>query len=1037
MDGNFPYTNPYISQQQQPVPPPNPYMNARQHQHQPHRDDGQHDVQSPPLQQQRKVSQVSSLDGIIQRLVSDPFDKDLVHTLEQCVRQQTSSTWTWSSTALFVTWSQAVVVKLLDKESCSSDQKSVCLSCLALLAHVLDESWSDEQVYASMYHVGSNSNVNSSSSDPCTLLHAMEQAWLTLHHDPKNTSHEYSAISSALLVAWTAALASLYRLQHVYLQAPSVVTAPSPFAVIFAVDLLTKEDAITQDKEQQSFSTERVLTACVEALRLHMTAHEIHSLDDFEDLPSTTVSKLVRNLQTFASKLVSTSDKMAADQVRLGIASLHLLIVMQQANSNVSEQALQNLVEMELVVPWGSEKQQQYSRRSQPRWTSTSNRWSKVALPLLTDLCRIEQSSEKIESMICTIVGQDAISTWMQFGTLDMVNEPNMASLVFALRFCRVSTRCQLPEALPQTTEFIATLLQQVRQQKSLQSAILLHALFQDRQSIATHDELSRRIWRSINAQWVAKCLDTVLSIQSDLFTTNQPVAFLLLDTVAVTLSCDAALVHSLLGSIPTQSVESLIELTLASSDQIDLSIRDNNVDKSMSFEWGENTPPANNLSRIDDFDVTFQPQPVKQPLHVLSVGLESSLAMAAATTLACLACCDKFGALDGRAVLLQGRMMEAVSAYMERLLDQEVEATQAMTRRQLFLTSMIATTETLDYLATVVHTNDVSRRQMLATLKFDNQRNEAAIDAYRASEKRLTRENAALQQNLLAQSVDYQRQLGHAKSKAGQHAKQLIEVHQAERHNAERRADEMAVRLNELEDRLQVAEEAARVSKLAEAALHSELVDATSQLQQLEKKKQNASQRADASAKRVLDLSKELQTAKTSIDAMMRNDLQMKAELQAQKESLAELDESENEMRDSLEALFGDLVNLSKLYELKEQEQSTAQRSGDAMITKLQKKIDAERNRSAELEERLKLTEADNEHLSQKYARVREKLDNEREARVKEKQSTSRQLNDSRKHNDSTRNENASYLNYLDRSKPSGKSRHRSSALNIRVNDR
>src|SRR6476660_3317897 len=116
MSNIFPYTNPYMSQQPLPL---NPYVKARNQQQPPlhnnttHRQQ-QHHSMAPQQQQQQHVP---SFDGILKRLADNPYQKDLVHSLEQSIRQQTTSSWTWASIDMFVDWIHAVLHEDKARES--------------------------------------------------------------------------------------------------------------------------------------------------------------------------------------------------------------------------------------------------------------------------------------------------------------------------------------------------------------------------------------------------------------------------------------------------------------------------------------------------------------------------------------------------------------------------------------------------------------------------------------------------------------------------------------------------------------------------------------------------------------------------------------------------------------------------------------------------------------------------------------------------------------------------------------------------------
>ena len=106
---------------------------------------------------------------------------------------------------------------------------------------------------------------------------------------------------------------------------------------------------------------------------------------------------------------------------------------------------------------------------------------------------------------------------------------------------------------------------------------------------------------------------------------------------------------------------------------------------------------------------------------------------------------------------------------------------------------------------------------------------------------------------------------------------------------------------------------------------------------------------------------------------------------LDQQTETLAYVEQSESELKVSLENLFADMCCLAHLYEVKEREASSYQESGEMVVEKLKRKLEIERQKYVELDERQKRIQYENEMLSKKYAKARDKLEEEREDRKRE----------------------------------------------------
>jgi hypothetical protein len=401
----------------------------------------------------------------------------------------------------------------------SEQHRRALLSCLALTAHVVDEQWADEQVYAAF----TEATVNNT-----TLPEALELAWTMLDSTSESDVASNLLIKSALLVTWTTVCKALFRLQHVHMDSQSMLSsfeAPSHHAVKFAYELLNKDARATETlnttlKDNIAgtlISPEQVYLACVDCLVFHVKAN--HTLDDMD---GSHASPLLHKLETQVARLNDVSMPMSTF-VRLGLASLHLLLLLEKT-SRVTDQLMEYVIEASVVVPLlpqvSSVSGGSYHRSSSmPRWT-TAERIYQWTVPLLVDWSRLDRSSNTLEAIVSKFFKTKEQRHGFQvvaFG--DDGNDTSIAGLVFLLRSCRTWTRRQMLQVAPQTDQsgaFFPSLLNRIRQDKSLQKALYFKTLVEDRQSIATHDELSRRVWQMINVDVVTKLIDTIFLVHSD-----------------------------------------------------------------------------------------------------------------------------------------------------------------------------------------------------------------------------------------------------------------------------------------------------------------------------------------------------------------------------------------------------------------------------------------------------------------------------------------------------------------------------------------
>jgi chromosome segregation ATPase len=211
------------------------------------------------------------------------------------------------------------------------------------------------------------------------------------------------------------------------------------------------------------------------------------------------------------------------------------------------------------------------------------------------------------------------------------------------------------------------------------------------------------------------------------------------------------------------------------------------------------------------------------------------------------------------------------------------------------------------------------------------------------------------------------------------------VEVHSAERCKAEQRLQEMARHVSEAEARATEADRVARTCRETEAETKAAFERATAKLEELELKEQGAAQRTQDRETELVRLREELRSSKESHSELVHRENEMRSHIQKQEESLANTEESHGAMREGLESLFGDMVSLSQLYEVKEREAASTREDGGAAVQKVKRKLEAEQKRTFELEEKYRQIQYDNDMLSKKYARAREKLEEERKQRQKD----------------------------------------------------
>jgi hypothetical protein len=406
-----------------------------------------------------------------------------------------------------------------------------------------------------------------------------------------------------------------------------------------------------------------------------------------------------------------------------------------------------------------------------------------------------------------------------------------------------------------------------------------------------------------------------------------------------------------------------------------------------------DETPPANNLSRLDETSMSIC---VMEPAREQSQqprGLDSFVRVSVATALAVLGTCPVESS-QGRVALLQGRMREAVNSFAGVFLSQQggtisggemIHNSSDMTRRRLRLLTTLATRDNEEYLTGLLHTAELSQQESVRALQSTAARGKQLLNEYVEREKRLLAEKEVYARKLTSQAVTFQREKNQFQQGVAQNAKQLVEVHSAERCKAEQSLQEMSRHVSEAEARATEADRVARTCRETEAETKAAFERATARLEELELKEQGAAQRTQDRETELVRLREELRSSKESHSELVHRENEMRSHIKMQEESLANTEESHGAMREGLESLFGDMVSLSQLYEIKEREAASMREGGDAAAQKLQRKLEAEQKRTIALEEKYRQIQCDNDMLSKKYQRAREKLEEERKQSQKD----------------------------------------------------
>lgn len=444
-----------------------------------------------------------------------------------------------------------------------------------------------------------------------------------------------------------------------------------------------------------------------------------------------------------------------------------------------------------------------------------------------------------------------------------------------------------------------------------------------------------------------------------------------------------------LLRRLGAQHVENLIHIMSPKDARLDLT---NSFDDTQPGMNDEDTPPANNLSRLDERSIYVEQERQPKPR-----GLDDYIRFSAATVLARLACttslharggCDALRA-DDASRIVQARVRGSVVEFISNLTPPHdspgLPTTLDMTRRLLRLLVACDTKENEEFLVAAMHSAEMSRRRHCNALSEELEGCREFVKQAKARELAFEIERKAWKKEMNLKTMIFERETARCKQKASDDASQLVKVHSVERARAESKATELAKRLEEAGAAVNEAERRLQIHLRTENETKEALNAATLRIQELatnlqEHKQAYADREAEAE-----QIASELESTSHLLSEAKEQQRLIQGHLDAKREELSSLRDSHTMLQDNLENLFADMVSLTQLYQFKEQEVTDAKARGERSVQDLKDQLDKERRRNEELERKEREARRENERLAKKLDRYKQRLESERRERQEE----------------------------------------------------
>jgi chromosome segregation ATPase len=477
-------------------------------------------------------------------------------------------------------------------------------------------------------------------------------------------------------------------------------------------------------------------------------------------------------------------------------------------------------------------------------------------------------------------------------------------------------------------------------------------------------------MWMAMDNKMLGECMKMILEIASpeDI---QQPILLSHLNVLDLHLSSKDSC-KTILHILGAESVETLIHLVTPKEVRFDfLDIPESQVEEE---DLDVDTPPAHNLSRMDEKSICIQQEEEKIPR-----GLDNSVRLAAATVLARLGYCPLDTSEEG-VRLLQSRICTAVnnfftSFYRDSLseYDDQIMPSMDLTKRLFRLQIAIASPENEDFVATMLYTTEVMRQQKSVQMKKDKVASEKRLEDAVKREKILQHEKEKLVQQQKSQSLVFQREMNRMQHNTVQDSRQLVAIHASERSQAEARASEFAKRVSQAESELALGESQVQESRAAETDAKESMTRASARVIELNQQVKELQRQYTDKEAQSSEIAEELEAHKQELNSFDRRQRELEEEIHQREDVITEVQGSNEKLQDDLEDLFADMVSFAQIYQSKEKLESSGRQATDNTIKKISDQLNAEKQRNTKLKEREQSIQLENEKLYKKLTKYKD----------------------------------------------------------------
>jgi hypothetical protein len=423
--------------------------------------------------------------------------------------------------------------------------------------------------------------------------------------------------------------------------------------------------------------------------------------------------------------------------------------------------------------------------------------------------------------------------------------------------------------------------------------------------------------------------------------------------------NCDLSL--SRLGA---HSLEKLIYLVKPVEVKFDFM----NILDDIQEDTDGNTPPANNLSRLEETSICMEQEDMKSPR-----GIDHNTRIAAATALSRLGYHASLPS-DESIGLLNSRICTAVNDFLTSFHESEdILVTLDIGRRIFRLQNLVATPVNEDFVAMLLLTKQMQQDQKLQQLKKETELKQQQLLEASKREVQLQEEKKRLIKQCRSQSVVMQRELAKVKNSSTQDARQLIAIHVSERSDAEKRATQWESQIQQKDSDLQDAKKEVEGLRKVEDRMKQDLQTANSKMTELDSKNADISRLLREEGTKSNELEERLSVKSEEIVSVRGRQSELEGEINYIKDD-------NRRLLDNLEDLFADMVSISQIYQYKENEEQCINQKKNRDIEELYGKLSFEREKNKEMVDSVEYMKRENEKLFRKLEKYKQRLVEERQ---------------------------------------------------------